>query len=153
MEENHLEIEFDENESLDEFESSEEILENHLIQDIDSKLSSIITVLKCAVHTLQLAVIDTMKKLNLGPNLNHVRVVIKKLRTPKFRQFHVDNNANKVQLDVPTRWNSIYKLTVNTTTTLYWTTLTPNPILNSLHFTLHFSCSLCSAVKRHSRIL
>lgn len=49
-----------------------------------------------------------MKKLNLGINLSYVRGVIKKLRTPKYRQFHVDNNANKVQIDVPTRWNSIY---------------------------------------------
>lgn len=44
----------------------------------------------------------------MSTNLNFVRNVIKKLRTPKYRQLHIENNANKVQLDVPTRWNSIY---------------------------------------------
>ena len=103
LEENH-ESDFDENESCD----GNEFLEYNLIEEIDLELSSILTVLKCAVHTLQLAVTDTMKKLNLGPNLNYVRSVIKKLRTPKYRQLHIDQNLKKVQMDVPTRWNSIY---------------------------------------------
>lgn len=109
LDDNFIETHFEENEfEENDFESSEEMLENNLIQDVDLELNSILTVLKCAVHTLQLAVMDAMKKLNLGGNLNYVRGVIKKLRTPKYRQLHLDNNANKVQLDVPTRWNSIY---------------------------------------------
>lgn len=89
-------------------ETNQDIIDNALISEVEFELSSILTVLKCAVHTLQLAVHDTMKALNMSANLNNVRNVIKKLRTPKYRQLHIENNANKVQLDVPTRWNSIY---------------------------------------------
>lgn len=63
-----------------------------MFDEINFELGSILTVLKCSVHTLQLAVHDTMKKLKLEENLKFVRTVIKKLRTPKYRQFHVDNN-------------------------------------------------------------
>lgn len=98
----------DEYDSINSDFNVEDTLDNVLIDEIEFELSSILTVLKCAVHTLQLAVHDAMKTLNMSTNLNFIRSVIKKLRTPKYRQLHVDNNANKVQMDVPTRWNSIY---------------------------------------------
>lgn len=89
-------------------ESSAELIETMMNEEIEFELSSFLSVIRCSVHTLQLAVHDAMQKLNLGNHLTSVRGVIKKLRTPKYRQIHVDNNANKVQLDVTTRWNSIY---------------------------------------------
>ena len=89
-------------------ETNEKEMDNMMQEEIEFELGSILTVLKCSVHTLQLAVHDTMKNLNMTTNLNFVRSVVKKLRTLKYRQLHVENNANKVQLDVPTRWNSIF---------------------------------------------
>ena len=89
-------------------ETNEDVIDNMMQEEIEFELGSILSVIKCSVHTLQLAVHDTMKKLNMTTNLNFVRSVVKKLKTPKYHQLHVENNTNKVQLDAPTRWNSIF---------------------------------------------
>lgn len=46
-------------------ENNDNNIENILFEEIEFELSSILTVLKCSVHTLQLAVHDTMKNLSL----------------------------------------------------------------------------------------
>ena len=43
-----------------------ERIEKILSEEIEFELSSFLTVIKCSVHTLQLAVYDAMQKLNLG---------------------------------------------------------------------------------------
>ena len=42
-------------------ETNEEVIDNTMQEEIEFELGSILIVLKCSVHTLQLAVHDTMK--------------------------------------------------------------------------------------------
>lgn len=75
---------------------SEDLCREHNIRSI-----------KCAAHTLQLAIKDffVANKINL---VNRVRQVAKTLRNPSYRHSMQQLELKKPILDVPTRWNSTF---------------------------------------------
>ncbi|PVU95154.1 hypothetical protein BB559_002829 [Furculomyces boomerangus] len=64
-----------------------------------------ISPIRCAAHTLQLAVFDVLKK-NLFKKIKNCRSICVKLRTPNIMNIIKVLNQNKPKLDVSTRWNS-----------------------------------------------
>lgn len=65
-----------------------------------------VQVISCGVHTLQLAVHDSLK--NLPPTFIKARTIVKKLRTPGFKIIMEEEKIKRPTLDVPTRWNSTF---------------------------------------------
>lgn len=65
-----------------------------------------ICIVKCAAHTLQLAVNDACKNPEIQLSFASARRIIKKLRTPTYSMALRAENKNKPILDCPTRWNS-----------------------------------------------
>ena len=61
---------------------------------------------RCAVHTLQLAVEDAFRKDGVAKIFDCVRLVVKKLRTPSNRLLLKQKGCLQPMLDVPTRWGS-----------------------------------------------
>jgi len=61
---------------------------------------------RCVAHTLQLAVMDSLKDLAINHLLNKVRALVRKLRSQTF-QYIIKKEKLKVPiLDCLTRWNS-----------------------------------------------
>jgi bifunctional polynucleotide phosphatase/kinase len=61
---------------------------------------------RCVPHTLQLAVKDCLKK--FSTEIDKIRLVARKLRTPSYRNILARNKISKVQLDCEPRWSSQY---------------------------------------------
>ncbi|KAM7282286.1 zinc finger BED domain-containing protein 4-like [Ixodes scapularis] len=61
---------------------------------------------RCAAHTLQLAVEDALKSADVKVLLDKCRAICKKLRVPTTMMLVKKLNLKKPILDCPTRWNS-----------------------------------------------
>ncbi|KAG0442307.1 hypothetical protein HPB47_015738 [Ixodes persulcatus] len=61
---------------------------------------------RCAAHTLQLAVEDALKNADVKGLLDKCRAICKKLRVPTAMMLVKKLNLKKPILDCPTRWNS-----------------------------------------------
>jgi bifunctional polynucleotide phosphatase/kinase len=61
---------------------------------------------RCAAHTLQLAIWDTLKQVQVSEKLSKIREVVKKLRTPNIYQDLRAKGFSTPKLDMETRWNS-----------------------------------------------
>lgn len=66
--------------------------------------------IRCAVHTLQSAVYDSMKEGSILKTISKVRYLVKKLKAPTMFHNLKKLNFHKPILDVATRWNSTYML-------------------------------------------
>ena len=66
--------------------------------------------MKCAAHTLQLAVKDAMTQCNCRELVQAARRVSVAARTPTINNTLLKNNCKKAILDVPTRWGSSYEM-------------------------------------------
>lgn len=89
-----------EGEDGDDFLDDEHLLKGLKIHAIEG--------VKCAAHTLQLAVKDYFLNMDSFEIILKARRVVKYLRTPAFRQLIIENSLPQPQLDVPTRWNSTF---------------------------------------------
>lgn len=69
-----------------------------------------ITSIKCATHTLQLCVHDTLKHTELSRAVDKIRTISKKLRKKPYRKEFVDNKQIIPTLDVATRWSSTFNM-------------------------------------------
>lgn len=69
-----------------------------------------ITGIKCAAHTLQLAIKDSIKKADLNNFISDARELVKKLRIPSLISKFKDSNVKRPVLDCTTRWNSTYNM-------------------------------------------
>lgn len=80
---------------------SEEYFDN-----INSSLSSVMSVIRCAAHTIQLAAHDVLK--TIQTDVDECRKIVKKLRS----QIRNENSTNLQMpvLDNLTRWNSTFKM-------------------------------------------
>lgn len=83
-----------------------------VIVDALKDVTSLICVLRCSVHSLQLAVLDSFK---LFPNdakkvIAHVRSVIKNLSSSTYSEYISEYNLKRISLDTVTRWNSLYDM-------------------------------------------
>ncbi|XP_064475529.1 zinc finger BED domain-containing protein 4-like [Ornithodoros turicata] len=65
---------------------------------------------RCAAHTLQLAVDDAMKKASVKGTIARAREVCKKLRCPTVMMMIKKLRLRKPILDCPTRWLSTYDM-------------------------------------------
>lgn len=86
-----------------------EILLNNNVYDVDNTEPEIpysVTSIRCAAHTLQLAVNDALQEDESIHTINEARSVVRKLRTPTMRNMLKASNKNKPLLDVATRWHS-----------------------------------------------
>ncbi|XP_034476696.1 uncharacterized protein LOC117783377 [Drosophila innubila] len=80
----------------------EELLKNLKIHSISS--------IKCAAHTLQLAVKDFLQRLESFDFFEKARRIVKLLRTPAYRYLLTEESLPQPVLDVATRWNSTYTM-------------------------------------------
>ncbi|KAF2889649.1 hypothetical protein ILUMI_16524, partial [Ignelater luminosus] len=63
--------------------------------------------MRCAAHTLQLAITDTLKEDTAATRLLcKIRQLVKKLRTPTYLYLIKKESLLKPALDYATRWNS-----------------------------------------------
>ncbi|XP_050340035.1 uncharacterized protein LOC126766185 [Bactrocera neohumeralis] len=88
----------------DDEESDSEIEDNYESIVCNVRFENIISI-KCATHTLQLAVKDFLDNLNTNV-VNKSRNCVKYLRTPAYRHSIKSSQTLKPILDVPTRWSS-----------------------------------------------
>jgi hypothetical protein len=94
-----------------ESDSEDEESDNEETDEIDQLLSnelSVMSILSCAAHTLQLAVMDTIKILQSNPALSRLRSVVKNLKLDKFKEKL--NGVALPRIDCITRWNSLYTM-------------------------------------------
>lgn len=67
--------------------------------------------IRCSSHCLHLVITHAIKKSpQIQSFLDKVRTLLKKLRTPKYRNLLKSQGLNIPTLDVITRWNSVYEM-------------------------------------------
>lgn len=114
----HVPTDDDEDESEDdeddgefrfEYNQRDKNMEN-LISDLQDStedgLMSTLIVIRCAAHTLQLAVYDVLKSF-AKEKILHIRKVVLELKSSKFLDF-MPTELKALQLNVVTRWNSLF---------------------------------------------
>lgn len=84
---------------------SEDRVENRM-EIIDPILQGV----RCAAHTLQLAVNDTIKTPELKNRLASIRSAVKTLRKLPYKRMFEVSKQKKPKLDCLTRWSSTYKM-------------------------------------------
>ena len=66
--------------------------------------------MRCAVHTLQLAIKDGLKQPNRNKLLTKTRHIVAKLRSPNILSVLEKRQNKRPVLDMATRWGSTYKM-------------------------------------------
>lgn len=66
--------------------------------------------IRCVAHTLQLAVIDSLKNITVEKLLNKVRVLVKKLRNQTYLYLIKKEKLKSPILDCLTRWHSTFDM-------------------------------------------
>ncbi len=111
---------FEEDESSDE----ENDLENLEIDEDDEaeiedpisldfwfgQISYIMSIIRCACHSLQLAVYDAIKGLGINNEINDIRKIVKNLKASKYNDAFKKAKLKKPKINVCTRWNSLYMM-------------------------------------------
>ncbi|XP_060859135.1 LOW QUALITY PROTEIN: uncharacterized protein LOC132936427 [Metopolophium dirhodum] len=72
--------------------------------------SPITSCVRCAVHTLQLCILDGFKNAPITSCIVQARKVVKKLRTPKSATWLKRKNLKYAIIDNETRWNSVFNM-------------------------------------------
>ncbi|XP_060871849.1 uncharacterized protein LOC132946566 isoform X2 [Metopolophium dirhodum] len=72
--------------------------------------SPITSCVRCAVHTLQLCILDGFKNAPITSCIVQARKVVKKLRTPKYATWLKRKNLKYAIIDNETRWNSVFNM-------------------------------------------
>ncbi|KAL4092039.1 hypothetical protein QTP88_026613 [Uroleucon formosanum] len=68
------------------------------------------TCVRCAVHTFQLSVNDTLKERSISDILSKARKVAKSLRAQTYAAWLKIEGLKHAILDIETRWNSTYNM-------------------------------------------
>lgn len=82
-----------------------------LTNDLSNAFQEQLNLIRCAVHTLQLAINDVVNKSD--ESVKQITSMAKKCRAVKYAAFFEDNDATKPPDYSPTRWGGIYKM-INT---------------------------------------
>ncbi|XP_050054537.1 uncharacterized protein LOC126549442 [Aphis gossypii] len=90
------------------FEQSERIINYVELQEIGD--TSIFTNIRCVAHTLQLAVLDSLKDNTIQKLLNKVRALVRKLRNQNYVYLIKKEKLKTPILDCLTRWSSTYDM-------------------------------------------
>lgn len=89
-------------------ECSDQLLDINFQSDDDVPYE--ITTVRCAAHSLQLAIQDALKEDESLPIIEHARWIVRKLRTPTMKNFIKSAKKNKAILDNNTRWHSTFDM-------------------------------------------
>ncbi|KAL5246377.1 hypothetical protein ACI65C_013785 [Semiaphis heraclei] len=87
----------------EQYEKTEKIVTDIVAQNIGDE---IFTGVRCVAHTLQLAVIDSLKGSAVEKLLNKVRILVKKLRNQTYLYLIKKEKLKSPVLDCLTRWHS-----------------------------------------------
>lgn len=79
-----------------------------LTNDLSNAFQEQINLIRCAVHTLQLAINDVVNKSD--ESVKKITSVAKKCKAVKYTAFFEDNEATKPPDYSPTRWGGIYEM-------------------------------------------
>ncbi|XP_055644276.1 uncharacterized protein LOC129780248 [Toxorhynchites rutilus septentrionalis] len=91
------------------FEDDENIpQERDLIEELELEWDARISLVRCAVHSLQLAIADVFDKAD--PNLKCITEVVRHLRQIKYKSFVEVQQLALPPLWSPTRWGGKYKM-------------------------------------------
>lgn len=82
--------------------------ESEIISNLSNEFESALSLVRCSVHTLQLAIMDVVSKND--PNIRKITEVVKSTRKTKYALFFEHNKASKAPLWNITRWNGRYKM-------------------------------------------
>jgi hypothetical protein len=82
---------------------------SQIFQDKNDGFIAFLTVVRCAAHTLQLAVYDVLKVLLFRSKIQKIRSCVKELRSSAYLDF-ITPGVNTIKLNNVTRWNSTYKM-------------------------------------------
>lgn len=93
--------------SLMDEEGSEE-MECGMVDGIASEFGNSLNLIRCSVHTLQLAITDVITKND--PNIKKITEIVKETRKTKYAMFFDHNKASKAPLWSFTRWGGRYKM-------------------------------------------
>ena len=96
----------DEQEDIDD-DSEEKIIRDELVESVSRTFPRIFLV-KCAVHTFQLAVNGFISEFT--DVISQCRAIVNKLRTQVWLILLKERSLNKPIVDVATRWGSTYKM-------------------------------------------
>lgn len=80
------------------------------IQEAISKITSLAVIVRCSIHSLQLAVNDTVENMNsnLKNCLERIRQFVKSFKTAAYASDRIKFCIPKIPIDCKTRWNSTY---------------------------------------------
>ncbi|KAL9701149.1 hypothetical protein quinque_004590 [Culex quinquefasciatus] len=78
--------------------------------DRTDELRNIFSAVRCAAHTAQLAVLDTLKETNMRKHISAIKAFVKNLRKMPYKNLLKSDNINKPVLSCDTRWNSAYAM-------------------------------------------
>lgn len=76
----------------------------------DFGILNMINAVRCASHTLQLAVLDVIKLPTVENFIKEIRCVVKQMRNVKYLNYFTENSILYPPLDNITRWGSTYKM-------------------------------------------
>ncbi|KAE9523319.1 hypothetical protein AGLY_016267 [Aphis glycines] len=91
-----------------EYEETEHVLNRIELANLGD--CSIFNGIRCVAHTLQLAVIDTLKHNSIDKLLNKVRLLVRKLRNQTYIYLIKKEKLKLPILDCPTRWHSTFDM-------------------------------------------
>lgn len=88
--------------------------ESHRAQELLAEqikqLFAILSVIRCACHVLNLAVVKCLKSLGAVTTISEVRQIVKLLKGIKYKRIFKELKIPRPKLDVETRWNSLYMM-------------------------------------------
>lgn len=79
-----------------------------LTKDISEQFQEQLNLIRCAVHTLQLAINDVLNKSD--ETVKQITTVAKKCKGVKYTQFFDNYNASLPPVWCPTRWGGIFEM-------------------------------------------
>ncbi|XP_065320689.1 uncharacterized protein LOC135928222 [Gordionus sp. m RMFG-2023] len=91
-------------------ETPEGIDEENISDDISKSFG--LSCIRCSAHTIQLAVNMFIKKY-LKLDLEKIRIIIKLIKSHKYKRLFIMDKVSKPTLDIITRWNSTYLMMKN----------------------------------------
>lgn len=100
----------DEDNDYDNNENNASTSEHENIKKCLNEVFTIFVVIRCAAHTLQLAVLDTIKQLDCHSMIDDIRNVVKIIKLDRIKEARKSLGIKTPKLDVVTRWNSMYQM-------------------------------------------
>lgn len=99
----------DEDENAGESNVQSSYRHENILQNMN-QVFTILSVIRCACHVLNLAVTSTLKQVEAGTIVNDIRKIVKQFKALKYKRIIKELKIPRPKLDVETRWNSMYMM-------------------------------------------